>query len=301
MKKLNHLRWTSRRADAALLSVAVVWGSGFIATERALLSGLMPEVIMTVRFWIAVLILLPFQGRKLRRASRRALGAGIGAGALLCAAFFAQIYGQAATTISNSAFLTAANVVMVPFILRLFTREKPAVKYYPLALGTLAGAALLTLNAETGLTLRAGDGIVLLSALLFAAHIAFLGTAAREQDAGFMTLMQMLTCALLSTAALLAKNGAFPAALPGQDYLPVVYLALFSTCLCFFAQTAAQQHTSAAKAAILLSCEGLFGALFSVLLGYEPYTWRMAAGGALIILCAMLTQVDFLWGSPGTR
>lgn len=299
MSCLKPIGWTSRRAEASLLLVALIWGSGFIATERALRSGLSPALIMAVRFWIAALGMLPFHWRKLRAASRRSLQTGGVAGVLLCGAFFAQTYGQAGTTVSNSAFLTATNVVMVPFVVWGFTRKRPALRVYLLALGTLAGIGVLTLRPGGGLIAGRGDGMVLLSALLYALHIAYLGTAALEQDAGLLALLQMLVSALLSTVTLLCfeAEAAGAASVVGTSWIsylpPLLYLGLFPTCLCFFLQTAAQQKTSASAAAILLSTEGLFGSVFSVLLGLEPWTWRLALGGAMILACTVLTQVDY--------
>ncbi|MCL2679846.1 MAG: DMT family transporter, partial [Dehalococcoidia bacterium] len=200
----------------------------------------------------------------------------------------------AGTSVSNSAFLTATNVVMVPFIVWLFARKRPPLKIYVLAAGTLAGIGILTLRLDGGLAIGRGDWIMLLSAFLFAMHIAYLGTVALGMDAGLLTLLQFLTAALLSTIALLClDSGALCGVAWGVELLPMLYLALFSTCLCFFLQTAAQQRTSAAKAAILLSAEGLFGSAFSVLLGLEPYTWRMAVGGAVILACIAMTEIDF--------
>jgi len=294
MHTIKRAGWTPRRADAALLLVAVIWGSGFVATEYALQYALSPALIMAMRFWIAALILLPFQWRKLRCAPRRTLFTGAGAGGVLCAAFFAQTYGQAGTSVSNSAFLTATNVVMVPFIAWLLVRKRPPLRIYVLAAGALAGIGILTLRFEGGLAIGRGDWFVLLGALLFAVHIAYLGTVALGMDAGLLTLLQLLTTALASTAVLLCVDpGPLRGVARGAELLPVLYLALFSTCLCFFLQTAAQQRTSAAKAAILLSAEGLFGSVFSVLLGLEPFTWRLAVGGAVIVLCVALTEADF--------
>ena len=73
--------------------------------------------------------------------------------------------------------------------------------------------------------------------------------------------------------------------------LSVLYLGLMSTCLCFFLQTAAQKYADATKAVIFLSMEGVFGSLFSVMLGLEPFTWMLGAGGAMLFLSAVLTEV----------
>ena len=61
--------------------------------------------------------------------------------------------------------------------------------------------------------------------------------------------------------------------------LPAVYLGAFSTCLCYLLQTVAQKHTSATRAGLLLSTEGLFGSVFSVALGMNrlrSICWRAA-------------------------
>ena len=72
---------------------------------------------------------------------------------------------------------------------------------------------------------------------------------------------------------------------------PALYLGLLSTCLCFFLQTAAQKYADATKAVIFLSMEGVFGSLFSVMLGLEPFTWMLGVGGSMLFLSAVLTEV----------
>ena len=75
-------------------------------------------------------------------------------------------------------------------------------------------------------------------------------------------------------------------------WAPVLYMALLSTAFAFFAQTYAQKHTSPARAAIILGCEGLLGSIFSVLLGYEPVTINLVVGGTIIFLSLLLMEVN---------
>lgn len=288
-------RLTQHMADASLLLVALIWGSGFIATEYALQSGLSVPMIMAGRFLVAALVLLPFQIKKLRGIARADLLKGALAGVLLCAAFFAQTFGQEGTSVSNSAFLTATNVVIVPLIAWTLTGHRPPLKVFLLSFGTLIGIGILTLRFDGGgVSIGRGDLIVLLSAVLFAVHIAYLSKYGKDMDAGLLTFLQMAVSAVLSIAALFILE---PATLQNaawqQGALPLIYLALFSTCLCFFIQTRAQQMTTAAKAAILLSTEGLFGSAFSILLGLEPLTVHVVLGGVIIIGCVILSEVDF--------
>lgn len=66
---------------------------------------------------------------------------------------------------------------------------------------------------------------------------------------------------------------------------------LFSTCLCYFLQTFAQKHTTPAQAGVLLSTEGLFGSLFSVLLGLEIVSVNLIIGGVIIMASIILTEL----------
>ena len=128
----------------------------------------------------------------------------------------------------------------------------------------------------------------LLCALLFALHITSLGRLSPEDDVLRVNLVQLSVAAVVSVAVFLITDLHAVEAVNWNLGLPaVVYLGLFSTCLCYFLQTTAQKYTSPSQAGVLLSAEGLFGSLFSVLLGMEPLTVNLAVGG-LIILAAVI-------------
>lgn len=281
-----------RLADSALLLVALIWGSGFIATQYTIDAGLSTAAIMTLRFALAGLLLVPLAVKRRRLFNRSTVLCGMGAGVLLFCGFYIQTFGQAHTTVSSCAFLTATNVVMVPFIVWIFTKKAPAIKTFVLAGTTLLGIGFLTLKPGEGFSLGLGEGAVLLCALVFASHIAYLGLKMPGKDAALMTFLQLATAGVLSTVSLLFSPlptvQALAAGLP-----PALFLALFSTLVCYFLQTWAQQHTLPGKAGIILCCEGLFGSLFSVMLGMEPLTTALAVGGLVILTSVVCTEVDF--------
>ncbi len=283
-----------RRADWTLLLVALIWGTGFIATEYALRSGMRTTLMMPLRFLMAALMLLPFVWRRLCAASQRTLAYGCGAGVILCAAFYAQTCGQARTSVSHSAFLTATNVIIVPFIVWGITGKRPVARLFMLAIGTLIGMGILTLGGQQSGASLGGDLLVLLCAALFALHVAYLGLSPGRTDALLIAFLQMATAGIVSAVVLLGFDRGALIGVPWRAALgPVLYLACFSTCLCFALQTWAQQRTSPAKASILLAAEGLFGSLFSVMLGFEPLTAPLFIGGLIIALCVALVEVDF--------
>ena len=107
-----------------------------------------------------------------------------------------------------------------------------------------------------------------------------------------INLIQLATAAVISAAVLLLADRNALAAADLQSGLPaVIYLGLFSTCLCYFLQTLAQKHTTPAQAGVLLSTEGLFGSVFSVLLGMEALTVNLVTGGLIIMASILLMEL----------
>ena len=102
-------------AIAGLVLVTVIWGGGFVASDMAL-DSLSPFQIMTIRFLLASVLMGGISIRNLKGIKKEEVTAGVFMGAALFIGFSLQIIGLQYTTPSKNAFLTATNVVIVPFI-----------------------------------------------------------------------------------------------------------------------------------------------------------------------------------------
>ncbi len=281
-------------ADLGLLLTAVIWGAGFSATQYAIDAGLSAAMILLMRFSLAALAMGAFCYRSIAALNKKEWLNGAISGLFLFLGFFFQTEGQGRTTPSNCAFLTTTNVLMVPFIVWAVTRKKPGLRNILLPVLTVIGIFILGYDAAQGFSLTAGDVLALVCAFFFACHIASLEFTSRKVEARKLTFVQMVTAAGLSLAYYLVADRTPVGAQQMMDgALPILYLGLLSTCACFFLQTAAQKHTSATKAAIFLSLEGVFGSLFSVLLGLETLRWNLIVGGGVIFATVLLTEVKF--------
>jgi drug/metabolite transporter (DMT)-like permease len=60
-------------------------------------------------------------------------------------------------------------------------------------------------------------------------------------------------------------------------------MVVFASIAALWVQTWAQAHMPATRAAIVMTLEPVFAAFFAVTLGSESPTWRMLAGGALVL------------------
>ena len=74
--------------------------------------------------------------------------------------------------------------------------------------------------------------------------------------------------------------------------LPCLYLGLFSTGACYLMQTKAQTVLPAARAGIVMSLEGFFGTVFSLLLGLAVFRPAMAVGGLILTASVVLSSAS---------
>ena len=276
----------------SLLLVAVIWGTGFIASQMALDANLSSAFIMFVRFAIAALIVgLVFHRDLKQQLKKEHWKGGFLIGTFLFFAFYVQTVALQYTTPSNNAFITAANVVMVPFLWWAVSRKKPGTKYILSSFLCLIGIGILSVNLSSGISFQIGDLLTLGCALLFACQIITTGVLAQKMDAKVVVFLQFAVATVLGFITFMLTDRNFGAFGSASGMAAVAYLGIFSTCLCYFLQTTAQQHVESAKAAIILATESLFGTVFSVILGYDKLTVNMVLGGLIILISILMTEL----------
>lgn len=272
---------------AGLVVVTAIWGGGFVASDIAL-DSLTPMQIMTVRFLLGAVLMSLISARELKHISLKAVGAGALMGVALFAGFALQIIGLQYTTPSKNAFLTALNVVMVPFIAFLLLHKRIGWRGVLGACLSVVGVAVLSLNGD--MTLGLGDALSLLCAVGFAFQIFLTGVFVRRYRATVLNCVQMVTAFILSLAFMLAM-GETDFAPSANGWWSVLYLGVVSTTICYLLQTACQQYVDETKAAIILSMESVFGTVFSIILLGEVITPRMIAGCAIILTAVVISNL----------
>ncbi len=273
----------------ALLAAALIWGSSFIIMKDAV-EDVPVFMLLGIRFTIAFALLGVVFFRRLMKADRALLLRGILCGVLLLASYATQTFGLKGTTPGKNAFLTAVYCVLVPFLSWLLHRKRPAVRNWAAAALCLGGIGLVSLNGD--LTVSPGDGLTLLSGVCFALHIMALSRYTQGRDAIALTIVQFGTVAVLSWGcSLLTEPGS---SLPEAAVWPqVLYLSFFATAATLLLQSVGQKLTPPSQAAILLSLESVFGALFSVMLGRETVTPALLCGFTLIFVSVLVSEAQF--------
>jgi drug/metabolite transporter (DMT)-like permease len=274
--------------DLLLCITALVWGGGFIGVQKSL-ETLSPFYMIGIRFAIASIMLIVVFWKKLKSITKQDWISGMVVGTLLFLGFTFQTIGAMYLSVGKLAFLTALNVIMVPFLVFIIYKER--IKSYNIMAGLIAivGFSFLNLTKDMGFSLGIGEVLGILCALVFAGHITSLGHFSKKGDIIILAITQMIVCCVLAFvfAFIFEKP---PTEITVQMAVPVVYLGVFSTFIAFLFQTIGQKYTSSSRAAIILCMESVFGIVFSVILLDDRVTINVIIGSVLIFSSVILSE-----------
>ena len=282
-------RAAALRADAWMLLASAIWGAAFVAQHRAA-EHLDALSIAAMRFTAGGLMLLPLvllRRRTVRERSpaRVVLGGGLAAGCVMLIAFVLQQRGiEAGSTASAAGFITGLYVLFVPMLGLLGgLRTHPAV--WVGAVMAVGGLHLLSMNAD--LRMSWGDFLVLLCAVAWAVHVLLIGRFSPRCDPIELAATQFLVTGGLAAMTM----PALPSVEAVQASLwPMVYLGPVAVGVAFTLQVVGQRTAPPAHAAVILSMEGLFAAVFGALIGGERLAWAQYAGCGLMLAGILLAQ-----------
>ncbi|MFY4720040.1 DMT family transporter [Streptomyces sp. LaBMicrA B280] len=272
----------TRRTDAVLLLVALVWGSSYLAAKTAT-AALPVLAVLFARYAISAPACLALVTLRSRRSWTRAeFRVGSLLGVTQAAVLVLETYGVAHTSAANAGLIISLTIVLTPLLDRGGGRRLPRTFFLAAGLCVLA-VGLLT--AGNGLHApRLGDALILAAAVVRAAHVTLVGrlTTGRRIDPLHLTTVQTaLGSAVLLPAAVpslpaLAHSGA-------ATWAQLGYLALFCSVFAFLAQTWAVQGTSATRASLLLGTEPIWAVAIGIALGGERFTLWAASGAVLMV------------------
>lgn len=270
-----------------LLLAAFVGGGGFICLKYLLDWGYDPFQVIFGRFLMASLCMCIVYHKRLKKITKREWKVGGILGVLLAAMFLLMTVGLQYTSPSVNAFLVNIPAVIVPFICWGVFKQKPNRNCFIAAGMTLVGVSCLSLTAEFRIDL--GAGLSLLAAVAFSLQMAFLGNITEGCDAVHIAVAENLFT-LLVMAVIVTVTGWDMPPLTLPAFGNFFFLGAFCTAAYFALQSAGQQITSPNKAAIIITSESIFAAVFSALL----YGERMSLRGYLgcIIIFAAMTLAE---------
>lgn len=279
-----------------LLLMIAIWGASFSATKVALDAGIPALALIAIRFWIAVICLLPILNR-----TRPYLGLGsswlkgAATGLALLFGYWFQTHGMKETTSSVGGFMTGLIVLIVAVGARVFFNERMSRKYITGLLTGCVGLLVLCYGAtanETGKNSLSGILLQVGSSSCFAAHVLLVSRFSPRGNEIAFCWWQLTAVAIGATIAATAAGFDLQdliAATP-NTWLAIGYLGLLATALGITVQSTMQPRVPPSRVAILLATQPAFAVIAGVIIMGDSLGALEWVGGTIIAASVLIAN-----------
>ena len=284
-----HLRsgWTAKAPQIALVLITIIWGGSFITVQYGL-NFSSPVLFVGLRFAAAAIAVSLISLQHLRGMTLKEVWAGAVIGAVIAIGYATQTVGLQSISSSESAFLTALYVPLVPLLLWLLFGKKPQVMTWVGVLLAFVGLVFLTGNGWGAIQLNFGQILTLLGSFAIALEIIFISHFAEQVNVRRVTVLQLFFASLFCFLV---------APWLGESSLPVfhwhlagilVALGIASACI-QLVMNWAQRRVDPSQAAIIYAGEPIWAGLFGRLAG-ERLPALALLGGLMVVLGVIASE-----------
>ena len=282
-------------AKIMLFLCTIIWGSSFFILKNTL-DEMPMYFILSVRFFVGALLLFLIGCKNWKKLNKKYLRAGSITGVFLALAYITQTIGLQYTTPSKNAFLTAVYCVLVPFFCWGVTKKAPDKFNLIAAVVCLTGIGLVSLGSgDMGFNFM-GDGMTLVCGIFFALQMVAVEFWGDDMDVVLYTAVQFFTAFLVCFAGFLIFEEP-PTSVSLSTIGSLAYVTVFATVLAFLFLNMGVKYASANSSSLILSCEAVFGVLFSILFYPDEHiTPRIVCGFVVMFIGIVIneTKLSFL-------
>ena len=292
------------KGNLALLMTAIVWGTGFISQKLG--NEVMPPLTFNaVRQLLAGAVLTPLVLRgfsrsgymsseknteeQLAKRKKRLLLAGFLCGIFMLIGTDTQQVGLLTVSAGKSGFISALYIVIVPFFSVLIGQKVRLRSVFCIILAMM-GFAVMSLKGGLG-GATAGDWLTLVSAAGFAAQIVTVKVFVDHDNDLAISALQFYFCGIIGIMIALITEHPTPAAV--FSGIPILlYQTFVPTAMGYTLQIVGQKYTDSSTAALIMSLEAVFAAVFGAIFLREMMTAREIAGAAIILAATVIGQKE---------
>ncbi|MDB5525314.1 MAG: EamA family transporter [Rhizobium sp.] len=283
---------TRIQANLLLLLTAALWGAAFVSQNLAM-AHMGPLWFVAVRFLIGFFVVLPFAIREDRKAAKSLTQKEIIAfcfiGLTLLSGAITQQIGMLTTTVTNASFLTGLYVIIVPVLSVVVLRKMPHWIIWPAAIMALAGIFYLSGGALSRLAV--GDFWMIVCAACFGTQVLLVGifVSGSNRPMGLSAIQFLVTGLGALLIAVVIEPITWDGVVAAAPH--ILYAGIISSGIAYTLQVVGQRWTTAPQAAIFLSSESLFGAMFGAVMLGERIGFVGYVGCALIFAAMILVEI----------
>lgn len=198
------------RQELALIGITFLWGATFLIIHLAMRScG--PLFFVGFRFILAGIFAGIIFWRSLKNISMHDIFAGAVIGIPIFLGYSLQTAGLKTIASSQSAFITAVYVPLVPLLQWIVLRKKPRLTSFIGISFAFIGLLLVSGQGIHAIDFSKGEILTLLSAFAIASEIVFISFFAGRVDSRRVTVVQLFVAGFLSFVAMPVNGETIPA------------------------------------------------------------------------------------------
>lgn len=270
---------------------------------KSALAFISPMMFVSIRFFAASMLLLPFVYPLFKSISKKQLSEGFILGVFLYIGFAVQTIGLQYTTATKSAFITGTFVLFTPILQTIIEKRIPT-------LGNILGVLLVTIGiiflsskenslfsifSELSEGFNFGDFLTLICAVFYAVYIVYLDKISANHNHRFLTFAQISVTGLLSILSVIVfaflQIEPIKIVVNSEVVIAILYTTLFATILTTSMQTKFQQAVTPTRASIIFSMEPIFAALTAYFFINEKLSNFGIAGAAFIFIGILTSEL----------
>ncbi|MDA3837399.1 MAG: DMT family transporter [Candidatus Delongbacteria bacterium] len=279
-----------------LIIINLLWASTFIFGKILLNDFSIPvSFIISFRFLVAGITVGIIFWKKIT-LSKSVMIKGSIIGSINGLAMIFQLVGLQYTTASNSGFLTATYILFLPFIEKLFWRNKIR-KIVLLSVTTaFIGVYLLSVSEFGSFQFNIGDIYTIACGLIFAFQIMFISHFTKEANIYSLILIQFMASAVMGFGYLgyeilvIGESIDFSMIFDPTVISTLVFLAIFATFIPFSLQFYVQKRIQPTIAGLAYLMEPIFTVILAVIFLSEGFGWQTFFGILFILLGILMAN-----------
>ena len=280
-----------------LLVCSIIWGLAFVAQKKAS-ENITPLFLNGIRFFIAGLLLIPIAiyiiKKKREEATKlsvkKTIFIGMLTGLFLCIASNIQQFGIERTSTGKAGFLTAMYIVLVPiFTFVVFKKKLTFMQIIGIVIAVV-GVGLISLKND--FTINIGDLLCMAGAIFFTIEIMIVDYYSKEIDPFILSMICFLTLGVLSLSVAIPVEGSkFSMDGIKNALLPLLYLAIGSSCIAYTLQNLGQKRIDGTPASLLMSLESVFALIGGIFIMGDRLSIKEWIGCVLLLAGVFIVQI----------
>ena len=278
------LELNKTKAYIELLITAFNWALSAILLKMYI-DSVSPYYLLMGRFVVGSIFIFAMKPNAVKSINRENLRVGIPLGLLVFGAYTFGVVCLKYTTASKSGFLVALSVLFVPIFESIIKKKMPS-KWTSISVFiSLAGLRLISGMNGTGFNI--GDGMAILSALIYTFYILLMDRYGKDIDDMVLTLIQLGVVSLCFIIVVALFEG-FNLEYIKIAWKPILVIGILCTGISTLCQTRAQKVISTESVGILLLGEPLFTLIMAFFILKETILVSGLIGGVLILTSLVL-------------